>query len=138
MSSKLIIFLIIFLIFRKQIMPIAERYGIKEIMEACREYAKKTNDRRITFEYIMIKGLNDSPDDARRLVALMKKYRIPAKFNLIPFNPWSGCIFKAPSDETTINNFAKIITDAKYPCPVRYSRGGDIMAACGQLKSKDK
>ena len=119
-------------------MPIAERYSIKEIMEACREYAKKTNDRRITFEYIMIKGLNDSLDDARRLVALMKKYRIPAKFNLIPFNPWSGCIFKAPSDETTINNFAKIITDAKYPCPVRHSRGGDIMAACGQLKSKDK
>ena len=123
---------------RKQIMPIAEKYTIKEIMEACREYAKKTNDRRITFEYIMIKGLNDSLNDAKRLVALMKKYRIPAKFNLIPFNPWSGCIFKAPSAEKTINNFAKIITDAKYPCPIRHSRGGDIMAACGQLKSKDK
>ena len=65
-------------------------------------------------------------------------YQVPAKFNLIPFNPWKGCIFKEPSDEKTINKFAKILTDARYPAPVRKSRGGDIMAACGQLKSKDK
>lgn len=123
---------------RKQIMPIAEKYSIKEVMEACRDYAKKNNDRRITFEYIMIKDLNDSEDDALRLINLVRKYRVPAKFNLIPFNPWRGCIFKEPSDMKTINRFAKILTDARFPAPVRKSRGGDIMAACGQLKSKDK
>lgn len=123
---------------RKQIMPIAEKYSIKELMEACSEYAKKTNDRRITFEYIMIKNLNDSEDDALRLIKLVKKYRIPAKFNLIPFNPWKGCIFKEPSSSKIVDKFAKILTDAKYPAPIRKSRGQDIMAACGQLKSKDK
>ena len=122
---------------RKQIMPIAEKYTIKEIMEACRDYAKKTNDRRITFEYIMIKDLNDSEDDALRLINLVRKYKVPAKFNLIPFNPWKGCIFKEPSDQKTIDKFAKILTDARFPAPVRKSRGQDIMAACGQLKSKD-
>jgi len=123
---------------RKQIMPIAEKYSIKELMEACGEYARKTNNRRITFEYIMIRGLNDGAEDAKRLISLVKKYRIPAKFNLIPFNPWNGCIFKEPSDEKTIEKFAKILTDARFPAPVRKSRGGDIMAACGQLKSRNK
>ena len=106
-------------------------------MKACSFYAKNTNYRRITFEYIMIKKLNDSIDDAKRLIKLVKKYNIPAKFNLIPFNPWNGCIFQEPSEETTILKFAKYITDAKYPCPIRFSRGQDIMAACGQLKSKN-
>ena len=123
---------------RKQIMPIAEKYTIKEVMEACSEYSKKTNDRRITFEYIMIKDVNDSEEDALRLIKLVKKYRVPAKFNLIPFNPWKGCIFKEPSNPKTVNNFAKILIDARFPAPVRQSRGQDIMAACGQLKSKDK
>ena len=123
---------------RRQIMPITEHYTIEEIMKACGEYAKNTNYRRITFEYIMIKDLNDSLDDAKRLIKLVKKYNIPAKFNLIPFNYWNGCIFKAPSDKETILKFAQYITDARYPCPVRFSRGSDIMAACGQLKSTNK
>ena len=122
---------------RKQIMPIAEKYTIDEIMKACGFYAKSTNYRRITFEYIMIKDLNDSMDDARRLVKLVKKYNIPAKFNLIPFNHWDGCIFKEATEKNKIIEFAKIITDARYPCPIRFSRGDDIMAACGQLKSKN-
>lgn len=123
---------------RKKIMPIAEKYSIEEIMKACGYYVKNTNYRRITFEYIMIKGLNDSIDDAKRLIKLVKKYNIPAKFNLIPFNYWDGCVFKEPTDKNDILNFAKVITDARYPCPVRFSRGDDIMAACGQLKSNNK
>lgn len=122
---------------RKKIMPIAEKYSISEIMEACKEYAKKTNDRRITFEYIMIKDLNDSEEDAIRLISLVRKYRIPAKFNLIPFNTWSGCNFK-PTELNKVKKFAQILTDAKFPAPIRKARGQDIMAACGQLKSKDK
>lgn len=123
---------------RKQIMPIAEKYNMEELMKACGNYAKNTNYRRITFEYIMIKDLNDSLDDAKRLIKLVKKYNIPAKFNLIPFNYWEGCIFKEPTATDKIMKFAKIITDARYPCPIRFSRGQDIMAACGQLKSKNK
>ncbi len=122
---------------RKKIMPIAEKYTIKEVMEACREYAKKTSDRRITFEYIMIKGLNDSESDALRLISLIKKHKVPAKFNLIPYNPWKGCDFE-PSPMDSIKNFAQILTDARFPAPIRKARGQDIMAACGQLKSKDK
>ena len=119
---------------RKKIMPIAERYTIKEVMEACNYYADKTNGRRITFEYIMIKDLNDSENDAIRLISLVRKYRIPAKFNLIPFNKWDGCNFE-PSPMDRIKNFADILTDAKFPSPIRKARGQDIMAACGQLKS---
>ncbi len=122
---------------RQKIMPVSEKYSIDEIMKACGIYTRKTNYRRITFEYIMIKDLNDSIDDAKRLIKLVKKYNIPAKFNLIPFNPWNGCIFKEPSPNNRIAEFAKYITDAKYPCPVRFSRGSDIMAACGQLRSKN-
>lgn len=119
---------------RKKIMPIAEKYSINELMEACREYAKKTNDRRITFEYIMIKDLNDSENEAIKLIELVKKYRIPAKFNLIPFNPWRGCEFESSSNDK-VKKFAKILTDSKFPAPIRKARGQDIMAACGQLKS---
>lgn len=122
---------------RKKIMPIAEKYTIKEVMEACREYAKKTNDRRITFEYIMIKDLNDTEEDALKLISLVRKYKVPAKFNLIPFNPWKGCDFK-PSPMDNIKKFAQILTDARFPAPIRKARGQDIMAACGQLKSNDK
>lgn len=121
---------------RKKIMPIANQYSIEELMQACGAYAKATNYRRITFEYIMIKNINDSTDDAKQLIHLVKKYNIPAKFNLIPFNPWNGCVFTEASSKTQIQKFAKIITDAQYPCPIRDSRGQDIMAACGQLKSK--
>lgn len=121
---------------RKKIMPIAEKYTIKEIFDACCEYAKKTNGRRITFEYIMIKDLNDSDADALRLVSLVKKHHVPAKFNLIPFNPWKDCNFE-PSLMNRINKFAEIITNAKLPCPIRKARGQDIMAACGQLKNEE-
>ncbi|MDR1499229.1 MAG: 23S rRNA (adenine(2503)-C(2))-methyltransferase RlmN [Rickettsiales bacterium] len=121
---------------RKKIMPIAEKYTMDEVMRACSFYAKNTNYRRITFEYIMIKDLNDSLDNAKELVKLVKKYNVPAKFNLIPFNYWEGCVFKKPTEDKKIIEFAKYITDTKYPCPVRFSRGSDIMAACGQLKSK--
>jgi len=119
---------------RNKIMPVNTKWNIEEIMSACNYYAENTSYRRITFEYIMIKGLNDSIEDARRLIKLVKKYKIPAKFNLIPFNPWEGSEFK-PSEMKQIKAFAKVITDAQYPCPVRKPRGQDIMAACGQLKS---
>lgn len=122
---------------RKKIMPVAEKYTIKEVLDACCEYAKKTNGRRITFEYIMIKDLNDNKEDALRLISLVRKHHVPAKFNLIPFNPWQGCSFEAsPMDK--VKKFAEIITNANLPCPIRKARGQDIMAACGQLKSKDK
>jgi 23S rRNA (adenine2503-C2)-methyltransferase len=119
---------------RKKIMPIAEQYKIKDIMEACNYYARGTSDRRITFEYIMIKDLNDSEDDACKLIALIKRYRTPAKFNLIPFNKWEGCDFE-PSPMDRVNKFAKILTDAGFPSPIRKPRGQDISAACGLLKS---
>lgn len=123
---------------RKKIMPIAEKYSIEELLKACSFYAKSTNYRRITFEYIMLENINDLEEDALRLIKLVKKYNIPAKFNLIPFNPWSGCVFEKATNIKQIQKFAKIITEAKYPCPTRVARGQDIMAACGQLKSKNK
>ena len=122
---------------RKKIMPVANKYTIKEVMEACNYFAENTSRRRITFEYIMLKDLNDSIEDARRLVNLVRKYHVPAKFNLIPFNPWKGSEFKA-SDMKQIKKFAEVITEARYPCPIRKARGQDIMAACGQLKSEGK
>ncbi|MDR0571736.1 MAG: hypothetical protein LBG48_02675 [Rickettsiales bacterium] len=83
----------------------------------------------------MIRDLNDSVTNAKKLVSLVKKYNIPAKFNLIPFNYWEGCLFKEPSDMKNVINFAAYITAARYPCPVCFSRGNDIMVACGQLKT---
>jgi len=120
---------------RKKIMPIAQKYSIEEIMKACHYFSENTSHRRITFEYIMIKDLNDSLENAKRLINLVRKYKVPAKFNLIPFNPWKGCEFK-PSDMKQIKKFAEIITNANYPCPIRKARGQDIMAACGQLKAE--
>lgn len=123
---------------RKKLMPIAEKYNMDELLRACANYAKKTNYRRITFEYIMIDGINDAMENAKKLLQLIRRYEIPAKFNLIPFNPWRGCPFKNPSDDKKVSAFAKYITDRRYPCPIRFSRGSDIMAACGQLKSEGK
>jgi 23S rRNA (adenine2503-C2)-methyltransferase len=105
---------------------------IAELLQACRDYPGLSNARRITFEYVMIKGLNDSPADAKRLVQLLKG--IPAKINLIPFNPWPGTAYEC-SDWDTIERFAEIVNRAGYASPVRTPRGRDIMAACGQLKS---
>lgn len=117
---------------RDILVPINKKYPIKELLKACRDYPGASNARRITFEYVMLKGVNDSISDARGLVQLMKG--IPAKINLIPFNPWPGSPFER-SDPKDIDAFAKIVLKAGYPSPVRTPRGEDILAACGQLKS---
>jgi 23S rRNA (adenine2503-C2)-methyltransferase len=118
---------------RDQIVPLNRMYPIKELLKACREYPGASNSRRITFEYVMLKGINDSPADAKQLVRLLKG--IPAKINLIPFNPWPGAPFEC-SDWSTIEKFGELINAAGYSSPVRTPRGRDIMAACGQLKSQ--
>jgi len=117
---------------RDQIIPINRKYPIKDLLKACREYPGLTNARRITFEYVMLKGVNDSPADAKQLVRLLRG--IPSKINLIPFNPWPGAPFEC-SDWDVIEKFGDIVNAAGFPSPVRRPRGRDIMAACGQLKS---
>ncbi len=118
---------------RDQIVPINRMYPIKELLKACREYPGISNARRVTFEYVMLKDVNDSPVDAKHLVKLLRG--IPAKINLIPFNPWPGAPFEC-SDWKTIQKFGDIVNEAGYASPVRMPRGRDIMAACGQLKSQ--
>jgi len=118
---------------RDQIVPINKKYPLKELMKALENYPGLSNARRITFEYVMLKGVNDSPADARALVKLIS--RVPAKVNLIPFNPWPGAPFER-STPAAIRDFSDIIFDAGYSSPVRTPRGEDIMAACGQLKSE--
>ena len=117
---------------RNILVPINKKYPIKELLKACREYPGVSNSRRITFEYVMLKGINDSISDAKALIKLMEG--IPAKINLIPFNPWRGSPYER-SEKSQIEKFAKIILKAGYPSPVRTPRGDDILAACGQLKS---
>ena len=117
---------------RDQIVPINRKYPLATLLEACRNYPGLTNARRITFEYVMLKDVNDSPAEARELVRLLKG--IPAKVNLIPFNPWPGAPFEC-SDDIAIKRFSDIVFDAGYSSPIRTPRGQDIMAACGQLKS---
>ena len=117
---------------RDQIVPINKKYPLKELMKALENYPGLSNARRITFEYVMLKGVNDSPAEARALVKLISK--VPAKVNLIPFNPWPGAPFER-STPSAIRDFSDIIFDAGYSSPVRTPRGEDIMAACGQLKS---
>ena len=117
---------------RDILVPINKRYPINELLNACREYPGVSNSTRITFEYVMLKGINDSTSDARALIKLMEG--IPAKINLIPFNPWPGSPYEC-SDKNQIEEFAKIVLKAGYPSPVRTPRGDDILAACGQLKS---
>jgi 23S rRNA (adenine2503-C2)-methyltransferase len=117
---------------RDEIMPINRKYPIAELMAACRDYPGLSNARRITFEYVMLQGLNDSTADAHELVRLLRG--IPAKVNLIPFNPWPGSDFTG-SPRTQINRFADILMDAGYASPIREPRGRDILAACGQLRS---
>jgi 23S rRNA (adenine2503-C2)-methyltransferase len=120
---------------RDRIVPLNRKYPIAELLDACRAYPGSRNSRRITFEYVMLKDVNDSPADARGLVRLIKG--IPAKVNLIPFNPWPGAPFERSSD-ATIERFAEIVRKAGYPSPVRTPRGEDILAACGQLKSSSE
>jgi 23S rRNA (adenine2503-C2)-methyltransferase len=117
---------------RDELVPINRKYPIAELMDACRNYPGLSNARRITFEYVMLKGINDSLADARALVRLVAG--IPAKINLIPFNPWPGAPYEC-SDWEQIERFAEIVNKAGYASPVRTPRGRDIHAACGQLKS---
>ncbi len=121
---------------RSEIMPINNRYKIEDILEACQKYqAIMGMSRMITFEYLMLKDFNDSLDDAKILVSLMKKYKLGAKFNLIPFNHWPGCSYQ-PSSNNKVHAFSKFLETAGYEAPIRVARGQDILAACGQLKSK--
>ncbi|WP_375143794.1 23S rRNA (adenine(2503)-C(2))-methyltransferase RlmN [Acuticoccus sp. MNP-M23] len=117
---------------RDELVPLNKKYPIAQLMDACRNYPGLSNARRITFEYVMLKGINDSPAEARELVALIRG--IPAKINLIPFNPWPGSPYEC-SDWDTIEEFADIVNRAGYASPVRTPRGQDIFAACGQLRS---
>lgn len=117
---------------RDQLVPINRKYPIKELLQACREYPTASNTRRITFEYVMLKGVNDSMADAHELVRLLRG--IPSKINLIPFNPWPGAPFEC-SEWETIEKFGDFVNAAGYASPIRMPRGRDIMAACGQLKS---
>jgi len=118
---------------RDVIVPLNKKYPLAELLDACRSYPGVSNARRITFEYVMLKGVNDSLGDARELVRLVRG--IPAKINLIPFNPWPGAPYEC-SDWAQIEKFAEIVNKAGYASPVRTPRGRDIMAACGQLKSE--
>lgn len=118
---------------RNELVPLNRKYPIAQLLDACRSYAGLSNSRRITFEYVMLKGVNDSLTDAKELVRLLAG--IPAKINLIPFNPWPGSPYEC-SDWDQIERFAEIVNRAGYASPVRTPRGRDIMAACGQLKSE--
>ena len=118
---------------RNELVPLNRKYPIAELLEACRNYPGASNARRITFEYVMLKGVNDSLDDAKLLVKLLKG--IPAKINLIPFNPWPGSKYEC-SDWEQIEKFSEYVFNAGYSSPVRTPRGRDILAACGQLKSE--
>ncbi len=120
---------------RDEIVPINRKYGIEELLSACAAYPGANNARRITFEYVMLAGKNDSDDDARELVRLIKQYKLPAKVNLIPFNPWPGAIYECSSPER-VKRFSDIIFEAGISAPVRTPRGRDIAAACGQLKTQ--
>jgi 23S rRNA (adenine2503-C2)-methyltransferase len=117
---------------RNELVPLNRKYPIKDLLEACRNYPGLSNARRITFEYVMLKGVNDSLADAKALVKLLKG--IPAKINLIPFNPWPGSRYEC-SDWEQIEKFSEYVFNAGYSSPVRTPRGRDILAACGQLKS---
>jgi 23S rRNA (adenine2503-C2)-methyltransferase len=117
---------------RNELVPLNRKYPIEELLAACREYPALSNARRITFEYVMLKGVNDSAANAKALIRLLKG--IPAKINLIPFNPWPGTRYEC-SDWDQIERFSEIVFNAGYASPVRTPRGRDILAACGQLKS---
>ena len=120
---------------RDMLVPINKKYPPKELIEACRQYPGLSNARRITFEYVMLKDVNDSLEDAKELVKLLKG--VPAKINLIPFNPWPGTNYQC-SEWATIEAFADFINQAGYASPIRTPRGRDILAACGQLKSESE
>ena len=118
---------------RDELVPLNRKYGIDELLRACADYPGANNARRITFEYVMLQGKNDSDEDARELVRLIRKYKLPAKVNLIPFNPWPGATYECSTQER-IKAFSNIVFEAGISAPVRTPRGRDIDAACGQLR----
>ena len=122
---------------RDEIVPINRKYGLEELLQACADYPGASNARRITFEYVMLKDKNDSDEHARELVRLIKQYKLPAKVNLIPFNPWPGALYECSTPER-IRRFSEIVFEAGISAPVRTPRGRDIDAACGQLKTAAK
>jgi len=119
---------------RDEIVPLNRKYGIEELLQACADYPGANNARRITFEYVMLKDKNDSDAHARELVRLIRHYRLPAKVNLIPFNPWPGADYECSTPER-IRSFSNIVFEGGISAPVRTPRGRDIDAACGQLKT---
>lgn len=119
---------------RDEIVPINKKYGIEALLAACAAYPGASNARRITFEYVMLKDKNDHDEHAHELVRLIRKYKLPAKVNLIPFNPWPGSAYETSTD-AQVHRFSNIIFEAGISAPIRRPRGRDIMAACGQLKS---
>ncbi len=120
---------------RDELVPLNRKYPIKELLAACKRYPSASNSRRMTFEYIMLDGINDSEADARELVRLIAG--LPAKVNLIPFNPWPGSNYR-PSSPARLDKFARIVMDAGFSSPIRTPRGQDILAACGQLRTESK
>ena len=122
---------------RDEIVPLNRKYGIEELLQACADYPGANNARRITFEYVMLKDKNDSDVDARELVRLIRKYDLPAKVNLIPFNPWPGAAYETSLPER-VKRFSEIVFQAGISAPVRTPRGRDIDAACGQLKTSSE
>ena len=119
---------------RDEIVPLNKKYGIEELLAACAAYPKASNARRITFEYVMLKDKNDSDEHAHELVRLIREHKLPAKVNLIPFNPWPGSVYECSTPER-IKSFSNIIFEGGISAPVRTPRGRDIDAACGQLKT---
>ncbi len=119
---------------RDEIVPLNKKFGIEQLLQACADYPGASNARRITFEYVMLDGINDSDDDARELVRLLKAYKLPAKVNLIPFNPWPGAPYQCSSPER-VRAFSNIVFEGGISAPVRTPRGRDIDAACGQLRT---
>jgi 23S rRNA (adenine2503-C2)-methyltransferase len=120
---------------RTDIMAINKKYPLKDLLTACKTYNRLNPNEKITFEYVMLKGVNDQEENARELINLIKKFNLNVKINLIPFNPWNGCEYDR-SALATIEKFQKILKDAKVISPIRKTRGDDVLAACGQLKSE--
>jgi len=120
---------------RDQIVPLNKKYKLEQLLEACQKYPGTHNARRITFEYVMLKGVNDSDEQAKELVRLIHRYELPAKVNLIPFNPWPGSPYEC-SEWERVKRFSELIFKSGISAPIRMPRGRDIMAACGQLKSE--
>lgn len=122
---------------RSDIMAINKKYPLKELFQACKTYNQENPNQKITFEYVMLRGKNDKEEHAKELIKLIKKFNLNVKINLIPFNPWMGCEYSR-TESLQIENFQKILKDAKLISPIRKTRGDDVLAACGQLKSESQ